>query len=331
MLRPLSRPAPSPAEGPGRLWGLAVARAAQHRLDLPVHIGESRLDRTALAPFLAGLPDLVMILRLEGRQEARGLAVLSPDAFAALVEMHTMRRLRPAPPAARRPTRTDAAIVAPIIDLALDLLSGDGADGGAGGGAGGGIPGWATGWRYGAFAPDPRPLGLTMPDVPYLHLATALELGADRSRGGDIALFLPEGRTEPPEDPAERRADWSGRMEAAALSVPAEVRAVLWRFRLPLAAAIALSPGRQITLPATALAAVRIEGRDGSLTATGRLGQFRGARAVRLAEVCSGGQAPSGDTAATAFDAAGIAPGVVPPPAGAGPGGLPDLPLPLRD
>ncbi|OHC44558.1 MAG: hypothetical protein A2092_08835 [Rhodobacteraceae bacterium GWE1_64_9] len=61
--------------------------------------------------------------------------------------------------------------------------------------------------------------------------------------------------------------------------------AVLGSLRLPLSAALSLRPGEILPLGAAAIEAVLMIGQDGRPIASGKLGQQRGVRAVRLADL----------------------------------------------
>ena len=66
------------------------------------------------------------------------------------------------------------------------------------------------------------------------------------------------------------------------MQTEARLGAILHRVTLPLGAVMALLPGEILPLPAAALGHVVVEGVDGRPLATGKLGQNRGMRAVRL-------------------------------------------------
>ncbi|MFN0114643.1 MAG: FliM/FliN family flagellar motor switch protein [Paracoccaceae bacterium] len=337
MLRPAARAVPSPADAPGRIWGNALARAAQDLLDLPVFVGRAGLAGVALVPWLAAMPKEAMLLGLDGPEGARGLALLGPDVVAALIEMHMMRRMRAAPGAGRTPTRIEAAVIVPLVEQALELVSLAG--------AGVGELAWMTGWEGARFVADPRPLGLTMPDVSWRELTVTIELGLERQRGGTVGLVLPEraGAAGLPE--ARLIGDWQERIETAGMAAGAEVKAVLCRIRLPLAEAVAFAPGTEVALPDGALDGVRIEGRDGKPVAGGRLGQIRNRRAVRIRPLEEGGGAEEPGASAALPPAAGLAspwgldgpgdpvgtglpemsPAGDPPPWDVGGGGLPEI------
>jgi flagellar motor switch protein FliM len=268
--------------GPGadRGWRLALARAARDLMALSLDISALRLTRASLAELLELPADRSLYAVLEGPGEGMGLLALSPPILQGLIEAQTLGRVQTGPAPARKPTRTDAAMVAGLIDAALtgleqtlaqeaDLI-------------------WAGGFRYASFLDDPRPLGLLLDDCSYrvLRAEVALDGGA---RTGEVLLALPaEGRGSlPAELPAASEAEevgpafsqaLAGRVEGAA----AVLQGVMARLTLPLSAVMTLAPGEVLPLPAAALDRISIEGIDGRRAGEGRLGQNRGMRALRL-------------------------------------------------
>ena len=270
--------------GPGadRCWRIALARAARDTLKLPLEVAALALDRRSLAELLELPPERSLIAVLEGPGDGLGVLILSPEVLSGFIENLTMGRISPAATPARRPTRTDAAMVAATVDAALigleralveeaDLT-------------------WAGGFRYASFLDDPRPLGLLLEDIPYrlLRAEVSLALGA---RTGTVMLALPaEGRGRvPPRSAATKHRLDHGPAFAEALAervagADCTLVAVLARLTMPLAAVLALQEGQLLALPQAALDHITLEGVDGRRVALGKLGQNRGMRAVRLAE-----------------------------------------------
>lgn len=269
--------------GPGadRGWRLALARAARDQMKLPLEVAGLALSRVGLADVLEAPPERALLAVLEGPAEGIGLLVLSAEVLQAMVEMLTIGRVGSAAVAGRKPTRTDAAMVAGVIDAALtdlDAILAQEAD-----------LVWAGGWRYASFLDDPRPLGLLLEDTSYRLLRAEVTL-AHGARQGSVLLALPaEGRgalpvgagTTPVEDalagPAFAHA-LAEQVEAAGCVLDA----VLARLSLPLSRVMGLQVGEVLALPNAALDRVRFEGLTGQPLAEGKLGQNRGLRALRL-------------------------------------------------
>jgi flagellar motor switch protein FliM len=293
--------------GPGadQGWRLAFARAARDGAGLHVGVATQRLARRSLAELLEMPPDRGMIALLDGPSGGLGLIVLSPELMSALVEMQTIGRLATQPPAVRRPTRTDAAMVSDVIDRALTELESvlaDEAD-----------LEWAGGFRYASFLEDPRPLGLLLEDLPYRVLTSDLHLG-DGGRTGQVLLAFPaDGRGTSPaarpggDEPAASASAtaFAGALAEAALAASCVLDARIGRLTLPLHAVMALETGQVLPLVNAALDQITLAGLDGRPVATARLGQHRGLRALRLSDAVG--------TVAPPAAAARAAPGPIPP------------------
>lgn len=283
-----------------RAWRVAFARAAREVIGLEMAVATLRDDRQSLGELLDQIPDHALLALLEGPQQALGLLVLSPAALAAVIEMQTIGRLGPHAPALRRPTRTDAAMSARLVDHALALLDtalASSAD-----------LVWAGGFRYASFLDEARALGLLLEDVPWRVLDCTLDL-ASGSRQGQVLLALPaEGRGPAPSSapPVEEAAggSWQTRLQAAVMGSEVTLDAVIGRLRLPLGQALALEPGMLLPLAdGGGLDRVALIGAGSAVPAGhGRLGQHRGMRALKLhSRAAAGSPAP-----APAAPAAGI-------------------------
>jgi flagellar motor switch protein FliM len=280
--------------GPGadRSWRLSLARAARDKLRTTLDFLSMSVDRRSLAELMEMPQDRSLIAVLDGPAEGLGVIVLSPPVLAAFIEAQTIGKVKSTEVVARKPTRTDAAMVAGLIDNALRGLEvglADEAD-----------LVWAGGFRYASFLDDPRPLGLLLEDVPFKVLRAEVSL-ARGARTGEILLALPAvGRGQAPATKLTGDLADHGRVFSAALAervnlTQCRLEAVLARLKLPLTDVMALSEGMVLTLPQAGLDRISLEGLDGRRVAEGRLGQNRGLRAVRLNEaVTAQGQTPDG-------------------------------------
>lgn len=275
--------------GPGadRSWRLALARAVRDKLKTTVDFQTMSVDRRSLAELMDMPQDRSLIAVLDGPAEGLGVIVLSPPVLAGFIEAQTVGRVKSTELVARRPTRTDAAMVAGVIDCALrglEVALADEAD-----------LIWAGGFRYASFLDDPRPLGLLLEDAPYKVLRAEVSL-ARGARTGEILLALPaEGRGLAPTTKTAGVQPDTGRVFMAALAdrvngSQCRLEAVLARLKLPLSEVMTLSAGMVLALPQAGLDRISLEGVDGRRVAEGRLGQNRGLRAVRLNEAASTGQ-----------------------------------------
>lgn len=283
------------------LWDLALVTQS---------VSVEMLDQDGVVEALT--PGDLLIL-LDGPDGALGLALIDRQVMTGLIEVQTIQQVTQMPlDAERLLTPTDAAMMAPLLDGALDRLAGNLEDHP--------LHGQLQGYRFGAMVEDARTVSLLLDDAAYRTFNAEIDLALGRRRGL-LKLILPErkprrGADAPPAD------DAPGPHEELLSRVPAKLNAVLTRVKLPLAKARDLKPGDLLPLPPDALERVEVTAGPGHLVARGRLGKMNGLRAVRLTWPVIGEGAGT------------TAPGVAPPSAGAGaealgaggPPALPDLP-----
>lgn len=311
-------PVVAPVVGAHKAWPLALARSARDGLALGLNVTSLVARHQSLAELLEAPPDLALIAVLEGPREGLGVIAISPEVLAGLIEVQMLGRVSPTPAPARKPTRTDAAMVVDWIDRALRALEGalladDDLI-------------WTDGFRYASFLDDPRPLGLLLEDVNYRVLEVELNL-AGGAKTGTILLALPtrgQGRRPMREqvvtpDQGEMVA-FSAALEAQVMASDCSLQAILHRMTIPLSAIMTLKVGDSVPLSATVLDQIAIEGLDGRPLAQGKLGQHRGMRAVRMSQMAADrGRAATGATVKGRGGQETAAPGE-------GAGGLPALP-----
>jgi flagellar motor switch protein FliM len=276
-----------------RAWDMALRRAAQDMLSLRVDVTGCRLRRLSVAELLElpGARSLIGIL--DGPGEKLGVIVLSPEVMSGLVEVQTLGRVSANPPMARKPTRTDAAMVAGFFDAALAEME-LGLHGTHELGA-------VAGFRYASFLDDPRPLGLMLEDAAWQVVEAEVALGGG-IKSGRVLLALPARGRGPDalaEDP--REAAFSAALMAQVGHAECRLDAILLRLQVDLTQMMALGVEDVLALPGASLDLVQLETPDGRRMATGRLGQARGMRALRLRHVEND---PGNDMAAPAPDMA---------------------------
>ncbi|MDQ2066767.1 FliM/FliN family flagellar motor C-terminal domain-containing protein [Xinfangfangia sp. CPCC 101601] len=303
------------AEGPTRRagpgvdpnWRLAFARAARDCTGLLVEVTGLRLLRQSLAELLELPPERALLAMLDGPKAGLGVMMLSSQLMAALIEMQTTGRVSTQPALPRRPTRTDAAMVAGTLDRALQelevLMEGQ--------------PDliWTGGFRYASFLEDARPLGLLLEDHPYRVMVAQISF-ADGARQGELILALPaEGRFSHPLGRAgplpsgAAAADLPLDLADAVQSVACQLQGVIGRMTLPLQQVMALQVDEVLSLPDAALDRIQLETIDGRRLARARLGQNRGMRALRLEEAeGAAGRTPvaTAQTSAVGLPEAGV-------------------------
>ena len=268
------------AVGADKFWRIVLARAARDAMALSVEVVKLHQSHLSLAELLDMQQDCALLAVLEGPKDGLGLMAISPTVLAAMTEMQTIGRVHTGMQAARRPTRTDAAMVLGFVDSALIGLEGaltEEAD-----------LVWAGGFRYASFLDDPRPLSLLLEDMTYRVMIAELSI-EDGVRTGQILMALPcEGRGSRPSFAAHAVPEAAlGRAFASDLAAQIEAAncvldAVIHRIKQPVSAILALQVGDILQLGFASVDRIGFEGLNGQRLAEGRLGQNRGMRAVRL-------------------------------------------------
>ena len=278
--------------GPGadRSWRVVLARAARDTMALGLEVTRIGQSRASLSELLDLTPDRALIAVLEGPADGLGLMAISAPLLAAMTEMQTIGKVQALAPAPRKPTRTDAAMVAGFIDVALSGLEAalaDEAD-----------LIWAGGFRYASFLDDPRPLGLLLEDIPYRVLIAEISVEGG-ARLGQVLMALPsEGRGIRPRSGSQILPDAvAGHAFAADLADQVEgaccvLQAVIHRMAKPLAAILSLQVGDVLSMGMASVEKVGLEGLGERRIAEGQLGQNRGMRAVRLTPCVAAGVPP---------------------------------------
>ncbi|MDA7427189.1 FliM/FliN family flagellar motor switch protein [Primorskyibacter aestuariivivens] len=268
---------------PARALRLALARTAGALWELP-------LDVRGIDQAVIGLEDLgdhmsddMMLLLLDGPDGARGAAAIDRKIVAAMVEVQTIGTISPKEPPEREPTPTDAALIAPWLDGALEradvtLCGGDDEAGSAADPA----HDWMIGYRFGAMAENLRALSLTL-DAPDLHcLGFELDVGVGMRSGG-FRLLMPKAPPKPSSEQGRPEVD-SDKLREAMGTIPAELQVVAGRLSITLAQATALKPGDCLPVEELLFARAELRTADGGCHGTARLGKLDGKWAIRLGD-----------------------------------------------
>ncbi|MFT3689340.1 FliM/FliN family flagellar motor switch protein [Paenirhodobacter sp.] len=270
---------------PDKAISLAVTKAMRETLALEVTVTQARERRLSLADLPETIEEFSLFMLIEGPGEALGVIAIPPAALSAIIEMQTTGRLGRGNPEPRRPTRTDAAMAADLVDALLMAIDEEM-----------GLTEasvWASGFRYASCLEDPRPLEMLLEDLPYRAWTIELAMGEGGARRGNLLWVIPAqgrgkrgltpGARESAAARAEDQADrvWTERMELSVNATQAVMDTVLHRFTLPLSTVMTLKPGMTIPVPSDALTRLRLEA-GGRMLSLARLGQHSGMRALRL-------------------------------------------------
>ncbi|SFO22287.1 flagellar motor switch protein FliM [Roseovarius lutimaris] len=274
---------------PARALRLSLARTADTLLDLALTVVTVEQLRVPLSELAKTLGDEGLLLLLEGENGQRGALSLDPQFLAGLIEVQTTGAVRQGAVEPRPPTRTDAAMVAPLINA---LLSGYDEQ------MAGGVEGYQPRtFEFGDMVEDTRALALAMtaPDYDFFRITADLGPGA---KTGCLSLLLPVAA------PVAARPD--GKKAAAtgpqrgirdvAINAPIVLDVALARVSLQLKDVWAFKPGMLVPVSPDCLGSALVLGTTGHLVAEARLGQMNGWRAVRLV---SSAAAPLPDLEAT--------------------------------
>ena len=293
------------AMSPAKALRLSIARAAEDLWELAVAASGIELSEDRLEALIDAMPDEGMILLLDGPDGVIGAAHLPFPIVAGLIEAQTIGQLAKTTPDARAVTRTDAAMVAPLIDGMMerfDALLDEG-----------GIAPWARGYRFGTMMDSARMLSLALKAAEFHVIRFTLDLAAMRE--GEAMLMLPKV-----EHPTGGGIEAAGGGSAAAslegqvLQAPTELRAVLHRLSMPLSAISSLAVGEVLSIPKEALAKTEIEVGTETVIGTTKLGQMNGMRALRMQLPGQPDAAPAAEPAAPpALDFAAPEPAVPEP------------------
>jgi len=253
---------------------LSLARAADTLFDLALTVATVEQQRARLDRIDDILQEDGLILLLDGSGGARGAVCLDQQMMAALIEVQTTGRVRKGNAQPRQPTRTDAAMMAPLVDALMDGIDTE---------MGAEVDGYQPrGFCFGDRVDDLRSLTLTLDAPAFEHFRVTVDLGPG-AKTGCLDLLLPV-RADPPKRTAasDRGAPDTAQMGDVVLGAPIVLDAVLARLTLPLREACALKPGQTLPLDRETLTATRLVTAGGHLVAEARLGQVNGWRALRL-------------------------------------------------
>jgi len=274
LRRKLKTGQPAPvlsAMTPKKAMRLAVARGADRALGCVVALSE--LDEAKGSPeeLTAALPDPALLLRLEGPDLARGLAVLCPQAVAAMIEAQTMGRVLAGKAPDRPPTRTDAMLVTEFVDLVLAGFSSLMAEGALG------PP--ISGFACAGPEANLRAACMALRDADHVHYTVGLDF-AGGVKIGALHVLVPAEAEMGAQAPVAD--DWGRKLNNAVLGSATRLEAVLCRQKMPLSRVTSLAVGDVLRLDTASLDRVALSGPGGSTLLTARLGRSGASRALRL-------------------------------------------------
>ncbi|WP_397543292.1 FliM/FliN family flagellar motor switch protein [Roseovarius salis] len=289
------------AMSPSKALRLSLEMACERRLRLPVTVCAVEQRRIPLSELKAQVAPDCLILLLESREAAPGVALMDREMVQALVESQTTGHVLSHPAPERPFTDTDAAIGAPLLDALMEGYDDRMSEAGDAHGR--------PGLRFADRIADVRALMILLQETDYQLFAITCDIGPG-ARTGEFTVILPETSLAPPAPP-DRPDPRRGRFDLSelAMTAPATLEAVLDRVTLPLSRVMQLAPGMTLPIDADAIARTELVAARGHVAAVTRLGQMNGFRAVRLSGATAAGQAPPApDDTELRGDAAGQVP-----------------------
>jgi len=253
--------------------GLSVARAGDDLFDLPLAVIGVRQARMLPDDISTILDDDDLLLIMDAPAGSTGAVSVSLPLVSALIQQQTLGQVLANPPDARPFTDTDAAMCAPLVDAVLSRAHGL---------AEAEVDQTCfRAIRFGARGEEARSVLLALRARRYRVFWLTLDIALGK-RQAEMILILPDETEEKP-DPAASSQNTAERVATSPmLDIPAEVQAVLTRFRLTVAQLNALKIGDVLPVQKESLAETMLVGPTGRVVGRGRLGQMNGSRALRL-------------------------------------------------
>jgi len=277
LQRKVNAPATQPEPfgmSPAKALRQAVARAAEEVAGMEASVSGFVQENTTVEQIVDRLKEPHLIYLTEGPDGAIGLALLNAQAMAAVIEQLTTGRVVPSQADPRTATRTDAVIVATILDRILEIFD----------------EGLAqvtdappvAGYRQSVSLEDGRAITMALEDMPYRLYRLALDFGRG-AKSGELSLIFPRDPTGQSAISSSAQAQWRANWRHAVMQSEVMVKAVLHRFTIPLDELGSLEVGTFVPMPLASVDRVSLEGSDRRCVATGKLGQCGGHRAIRVA------------------------------------------------
>ena len=264
------------AMSPAKALRVSLAKTADEAMDLALVV--TTLEQTVVSTeeLLSKFDGQGLLILMDGAGGARGVAMLDCQVVSAVIEQQISGQVRAQEAELRSYTRTDAAMVAPLLDATLEgfdaqLLAHHEAY----------QPG---NFRFGDKMDDTRALSLALEGGGRFDLfRLTLDL-AEGAKTGAISIALPKRVVANPTGvkPGEERALPTGNLEKLALGASVTLSAVLARLNHPLRDICALKPGMVLPLPAECLGQSELVAPPRHVVAEVVLGQVNGMRAVRI-------------------------------------------------
>ena len=259
---------------PVKALRLALAKVADKMFGLALTVTTVEQVKLPHKNIRAEVGEDGILLLLDGLAGARGAVKVDIQFLTTLIEIQTTGTVRRSPAEPRPVTRTDAAIVQPLLDKVLHHYDKQMSEA---------YPEHLEqNFRFGDMIEEARLLSLALEAPEYDLYRLTIDLG-EGAKTGVLKLFLPHRKTEPADDPkGERKTHGSGNLEKNALEAQVAMDAILTRKRMPLNEVCTFAPGTVIPIDIECLSKAELVANGGQVVAKVRMGQMNGMRAVRF-------------------------------------------------
>ncbi len=263
------------AMNPAKALRLGLARSADKLFELAV--GVTTLEQTSVTTkdLLSQMDGQGMLVLLDGVDGARAVACFDGQSVTAIVEQQISGQVRAVKAADRAYTRTDAAMIAPLLDATLERYDTQLSEHNE--------AYRPSEFRFGDRVEDTRALSLLLDDGQFDLFRLTLDL-AEGAKTGVIFLALPHRKTKKSASNRIRgdKDQKSPVLHKQALDAPVAFTTVIARLNQPLNVVCNLQQGAVLPLPLGCLGQSELVTSLGHLVADVHLGQLSGMRAVRV-------------------------------------------------
>ena len=277
---------------PGKTLSVALVQSIDQIFSMPVLVQDVGHQLLAARDLVSGLVSSHLLLLIDGPGSCRGLVALDPQGLAAFIEILTVGQVSKRPAEPRVPTQTDAALVAPMVDLLLAELSRSLK------------PAmenwWIRDFKYHERVEDYLDLGAALPAEYFQVFKVKLDL-ADNAKCASLVLAFPERGTPAELMPSVNIMEVT-KTATPWLDVAAELNVFLTQLTLPLERAEKLAVGDLLPLPQAIMEQVTVCANKTDFKFSAHLGQSQGMRAIRLLWPSSGQGHESGRDVETEFE-----------------------------
>ena len=247
----------------------AFAQSALQLFSLNLQI----LDHGICHEFSSAIPELtepfLMLGLLESCDAEPGFIALDHAALTGLVTIQTLGVILPNLTQSRAATLTDAALIAPLIDHAMQKIDRADAD-----------IGHINQYRFSKIIVDAHRLSLTIRSDKFAVYQMNLAMGPDQ-HPGQILIAFPAIEQKSKDKNSATKDDRTAN-EKVFMALPAELIAEIRHFQFPWSELSQLKVGTHLILPDAALENIQLRAANSSDIISAKLGRLAHFRAVQV-------------------------------------------------